>query len=87
MDEMQLRNASTSLVASTIDSGETNSAFFDEYNARRCAVCGAKFPPFGFGTPLKPGDMIWACSADRAQVEQQLRPSPPPSGTPAERLL
>jgi len=44
-----------------------------EYEARRCAICGAKYPSFGFGPPMtRPGLTIWACFAHWKDVERQL---------------
>lgn len=35
-----------------------------ELLAKRCWVCGAPHPCFGFGPPLLPaGETVWACSA------------------------
>ena len=45
----------------------------DEYDARRCAVCDARFPPFGFGPPLTKRDVVlWACVAHRAELDRRL---------------
>jgi hypothetical protein len=55
-------------------------AWIEEYDKRRCAVCGAKYPSFGFGPPLtRPGITLWSCLEHRGQVEKQLRPDPPPA--------
>jgi hypothetical protein len=44
-----------------------------EHDARRCHICGAKFPPFGFGPPLtRTGITFWACGAHRLDIERQL---------------
>ncbi len=44
-----------------------------EHDARRCHICGAKFPPFGFGPPLtRPGIILWTCSAHRVEIERRL---------------
>jgi len=44
-----------------------------EHDARRCHICGAKFPPFGFGPPLtRTGTTFWACGAHRLDIERQL---------------
>lgn len=33
-----------------------------DYEARRCHICGARYPSFGFGPPmLKPEHALWAC--------------------------
>jgi hypothetical protein len=72
-------------------SAPTNSApgFIEEYERRRCAVCGAKYPPFGFGPPLtRPGIMLWACGDQREELGRQLRPeNPPPLETPKMTLF
>jgi hypothetical protein len=42
-----------------------------EYQARRCAVCGGRYPSFGFGPPLTlNGGTLWACAAHRLEIEQ-----------------
>jgi hypothetical protein len=47
--------------------------------ARRCHVCGAPFPAFGFGPPLtREGEYFWACGEHRATVERMLAPPEPP---------
>jgi len=44
-----------------------------EHDARRCCICGAKFPPFGFGPPLtRLGITRWACSAHRIELDRHL---------------
>ena len=48
-------------------------ALLDEYDARRCAICGARFPPFGFDPPLTKRDVVlWACAAHRADLDRRL---------------
>ena len=43
-----------------------------EYEARRCAVCGGRYPAFGFGRPLTAdGGVAWACDTHRHEVEQR----------------
>lgn len=37
------------------------------YNVRRCHICRASNPPFGFGTLAM--DTIWACPQHRAEVD------------------
>ena len=60
----------------------------EEYERRRCAVCGAKYPPFGFGPPLtRPGIMLWACGEHRKELDRQLRPEDPPSPEIPETTL
>jgi hypothetical protein len=45
----------------------------DEYESRRCAICGGKYPSFGYGPPLTSrGAMLWACSAHRKDVDKRL---------------
>ena len=44
-----------------------------EYEARRCFVCGCRYPCFGFGPPLRSKGTIWACGTHRAEVDRQLR--------------
>jgi hypothetical protein len=42
-----------------------------EYEARRCHVCGCKYPSFGFGPPLQTsGRVIWSCGAHHAEVDR-----------------
>ena len=43
-----------------------------EYEARRCAVCGGRYPPFGFGPLASKGTTLWACAAHRQEVDRQL---------------
>ena len=61
----------------------------EEYERRRCVVCGVKYPPFGFGPPLtRPGIMLWACGDHREELDRQLRPeNPPPPETPRTTLF
>jgi len=50
-----------------------------EYEARRCHACQARHPAFGFGPPLtRPGMVLWACGAHRAEVDGLLTGSPRP---------
>jgi hypothetical protein len=52
----------------------------EEYELRRCAICGSKYPGFGFGPPLtRPGPMLWACLEHRMELARQLRPETPPA--------
>jgi hypothetical protein len=45
-----------------------------EYEQRRCAICGARYPGFGFGPPLtRRGGELWACAAHRHELEARLR--------------
>jgi hypothetical protein len=47
----------------------TNSVV-EEYDARRCQICGVADAPFGFGPPLtRPGATLWACSVHRVDVD------------------
>lgn len=43
-----------------------------ECDSRRCALCGERFPAFGYGPPLTREPMLWACSAHRAELERRL---------------
>jgi hypothetical protein len=44
-----------------------------EYEARRCAICKANYPVFGFGPPLtRPGCSVWACARHRHGVEKMI---------------
>jgi hypothetical protein len=57
-----------------------------EYEARRCAICGAKYPPFGFGPPLtRPDATLWACAADGRELHARLSPEPRPAGPTVEQ--
>jgi hypothetical protein len=61
-----------------------------EYERRRCAICGARYPGFGFGPPLtRPGAEVWACGAHRRELEARFaRPTPRPgSDVPPDSLL
>ena len=45
----------------------------DEYDARRCAICGVRFPPFGFGPPLTKRDVVlWACGTHYTELNRRL---------------
>jgi hypothetical protein len=47
-----------------------------EYESRRCVICAAKYPGFGFGPPMtRPDLIIWACFAHWKDVESLLSPS------------
>ena len=51
-----------------------------DYESRRCAVCGAKYPSFGFGPPMtRAGVFIWACFAHRHDVERRIDSRAEPS--------
>jgi len=40
-----------------------------EYDARRCHICGRRYPSFGFGPPLlKAENTLWACGDHRDEV-------------------
>jgi hypothetical protein len=46
---------------------------FEDYEQRRCAICGAKYPCFGFGPPLtRPGITLWACGDHREELDRHL---------------
>jgi hypothetical protein len=52
---------------------EPRSAAMIEYDARRCHVCHANRPPFGFGPPLTAaGRQVWACVEHRETVNLML---------------
>ena len=77
--ELPLAEAQLTATVSMRDEGfGTNAALtanpvLDEYEARRCAICGAKYPAFGFGSPpTRLGVVLWACSAHRAEVDHRL---------------
>jgi len=54
-----------------------------EYEARRCRICGARYPAFGFGAPLtRTAQTVWACGAHRAELDRMLRQG---TAIPAER--
>lgn len=56
-----------------------------EYEARRCHVCRARHPSFGFGPPLtRAGHVLWACGAHRAAVDSVLA-GPPRACAATER--
>jgi len=57
-----------------------------DYERRRCAICGACYPAFGFGPPLtRPGAELWACGPDRHELVARLaRPTPGPAPDSAE---
>jgi hypothetical protein len=72
---MQLTARSILLDAEPTDDGgpAPRNPSLDEYEARRCHVCGARYPSFGFGPPLtRMGVVIWACSAHRDEVNRRL---------------
>lgn len=44
-----------------------------EYEVRRCRICGARYPAFGFEPPLtRTGPTIWTCGAHRGEVDCML---------------
>jgi hypothetical protein len=54
--------------------GDTHAnSVFAEYEARRCVVCGTRYPPFGFGLLAPTGKALWACSVHRQEVDRQFR--------------
>ena len=90
--EWPLAEAQLSATASMRDEDfRTNTAptanpVLDEYKARRCAICGAKYPPFGFGSPLtRPWVVLWACGAHRAELDHLLSARHPRADTLAEQ--
>jgi hypothetical protein len=60
----------------------------EEYEARRCDVCGARYPCFGFGPPLThPGGEMWACAVHRTELAQRLSGSPQRADDPRQTSL
>ena len=58
------------------------------FEARRCHVCGCRFPAFGFGPPLTRKDQtVWACLAHRTEVERALTQKPVHSAEPGPKRL
>ena len=44
-----------------------------EFDSRRCHLCRAPFPPFGFGPPLSGSRMtVWACRAHQDTLSDML---------------
>ena len=59
-----------------------------DFEARRCHVCGCRFPAFGFGPPLTRKDQaVWACFAHRAEVQHTLAPKPVHGAEPKPKRL
>jgi hypothetical protein len=60
-----------------------------EYEQRRCAICGAGYPGFGFGPPLtRPGTVLWTCGPHREELEAQLaKPAPHAAPEAPQRSL
>ncbi len=57
----------------------------EEYDARRCRICGRRFPSFGFGPPLRQAERtLWACMEHRHDVERIVR-GPADGPPPADR--
>jgi len=65
------------------------------YEARRCLVCGCRYPPFGFAPPMtRPGTELWACKDHKDEFRRSLEaerggsfgasgdPKAPPSSSP-----
>ena len=69
--------------------GERRSPMLREYEARRCHVCQARHPSFGFGPPLtRKGHTLWACGTHRDEVHGMLsRPLASPPQQEQRRLL
>lgn len=45
----------------------------EEYDSRRCEICGPPYPVFGIGPPAtQPGVVIWAYPLHRGDVEASL---------------
>ena len=68
---------------------DARSPMLREYEARRCHVCQARHPSFGFGPPLtRKGHTLWACGAHRDEVNGMLsRPLASPPKQEQRRLL
>ena len=48
-----------------------------DFEARRCQVCGCRFTAFGFGPPMTRKDQaLWACLVHQAEVKRLLTPRP-----------
>ena len=59
-----------------------------EFEARRCHVCGCRFPSLGFGPPLTRKDQtVWACLAHRAELERILTQKPMHDAEPGPTRL
>lgn len=60
-----------------------------EYEQRRCAICGGRYPGFGFGPPLtRPGAEIWACGQHRGEVAARFaKPQPQPEPDVGQKTL
>jgi hypothetical protein len=91
--ELPLAEAQLTATASIRDEGFGTDAVLtahpvlDDYEARRCAICGAKYPAFGFGSPLtRPGVMLWACGAHRTELDNRLSARHPHADALAEQL-
>ena len=69
------------LIADTLDPADQDypgqplqrNPVLNEYDARRCAICDTRYPPFGFGPPLTKKDVVlWACAAHRSELDRRL---------------
>jgi hypothetical protein len=70
---MQTMTGTIPELSETPDRPASASSPLEEYEARRCAICGARYPCFGFGPPLtRTGGDLWACGAHRAELDQRL---------------
>ena len=59
-----------------------------DFEARRCHVCGCRFPAFGFGPPLTRKDQtVWACLAHRTEVQHTLTQKPVHGAEPGPKRL
>ena len=60
-----------------------------DFEARRCHVCGCRFLAFGFGPPMTGKDQtVWACLAHRIEVQHTLTQKPVHGAEPGlKRLL
>ena len=59
-----------------------------DFEARRCHICGCRFPAFGFGPSLTRKDQtVWACFAHRAAAQHTLAPKPVHGTEPGPKRL
>ena len=56
------------------------------YEARRCAICNARYPAFGFVPPAIARGEVWACSAHRHEIERRLHARQSPVNAAARQL-
>ena len=66
---------------------DTKPGMIRDYEARRCHVCQATHPSFGFGPPMTmAGAVLWACAPHRGDVERMLLGEPSPAKAPEQQL-